>query len=134
MKKFLVCLLSLAFALAATAQTRYSSESLTIPTVTVTGAISNGIGAKIDCRFQPNVTLSWTTLSTNWVARISSSVDNSNWQTNQFVIGNVDETLTPKTLVTNLVVNGIGWLRVDSVLNTGTIGATNTVSYGIKRY
>lgn len=135
MKKLIASILTLALlSLAAEAQTRYSAESLTVPTVYTDGAVSNDVNAKIDCRFQPDVALSISTAATNVVYRISSSVDNSSWKTNQFVIGIIDETVGTKVLVTNLSVKGIGWLRIDSVALTGDTGATNTVKFAIKRY
>lgn len=120
----LVSLLALACVLPA--QAGYDVVPLTVPTVAA-DATSNSIAQVIACVGQQNVAISWSTGSTNWVARLSASVDASRWQTNYYVFGG-----DSSVLVTNLNVKGVGFLRLDSVLSTGTIAATNTVSWGRK--
>jgi len=104
----------------------YEARDLRIPTVAA-GATSNDIAAIIPVTRQSQVAISWQTTSTNLTARLSASVDGTTWRTNWFVF-----TFTTGLLVTNLNVGGLGYLRVDSVQNTGTLPATNTVRFGLK--
>ena len=132
--KFLAITVSLLAAVSIQAQTRYAVQSLTVPSTVVEDTVTNAIGAVIDCRFQPNVAvLINTTGATNATFRFSTSIDGSTWATNQYVIGYGANT-APVPIVTNIAVNGVGWLRLDSIAATGTIAATNSVKYAIKRY
>jgi hypothetical protein len=108
-----------------------AAQSLTVPTVAA-GGVSNSIAQLVDCK-QQNVALSWTTGSTNVVARFSASVDATYYHTNYYVLQLGCTTLgTEQTTITNLAVAGVRYLRLDSVTSTGTGNSTNTVSYGIK--
>lgn len=130
--KFLVpvmMLICLAANVEAQFNTRYNAQSLTVPNVSGDGGVSNALAIVIDARKQETTALSITTTSTNTVWRIGGSVDGSNFQTNLWIVA----VAGPSTTITNLNNRGIGWLRIDSVLNTGTINATNTVSYGLKQ-
>lgn len=119
----LVCLALAAFGLRAAG---FDSVPLTVPTVTA-GATSNSITARIYPVSQEYVALSWNTSSTNVTVRISAIVDEALPHTNYFVIG-----FGSGTTITNLNIGGIGVLNIDSVACTGTINATNSVSWGRK--
>jgi hypothetical protein len=114
---------------------RYGPTPLTISSNVVGNTTAVGIGAVIDCRKQREVALAWNTGSSNVTVRIGSSVDGTRFQTNQYVLQlghSAGDGTTTATQITNLTVGAIGWLRVDSVLSTGTITSTNTVYYGAK--
>lgn len=136
MKKLIVSLLALAaLFVIGTAQAQvpnYKIQSVTVPTVTA-GATSNTLAVVLDCRKQQNVTLSWTTGCTNVSVRLGNSVDGVNYQTN-YVVWAFTNALpaTTFTVSTNIPTAGFGYLVIDSVASTGTIAATNTVSYAIK--
>lgn len=119
----LICLALAAFGLRAAG---FDPIPVTVPTVAA-GGTSNNITARIYPIAQENVALSWTTSSTNVTVRISAIVDEARPHTNYFVIG-----FGSGTTITNLNVGGVGVLNIDSVLSTGTINATNTVSWGRK--
>lgn len=109
----------------------YDQKSLTIPNVTA-GATSNGLARVIYVGNQNNLKLQWTSSATNVVVRIGDSVDGSRFTTNAWVI-TFDTSTTPgRSAVTNLNVEGSGYIRIDSVAVGGTINGTNTVSYGNK--
>lgn len=131
----LIAACALAFATAASAQT-YAAQSLTVPTI-ASGATSNSIAQVIDCRKQNNVPLQWKVNTavmgsgTNLVANFGASVDGITFSTNAFSI-TINATTAPNgVFVTNLAVNGFGYLRLDAATSTG-VAATNTVKYGIK--
>lgn len=119
------------------AQARYAPVDLAVPTITA-GATSNSIAQLIDCRYQNNVAIQWKVntavmgAGTNLVANFGASVDGSTFSTNAFSI-TINATTAPNgVFVTNIALNGFGWLRLDSATSTG-VAATNTVKYAIKR-
>lgn len=127
-KLFAILGLVALFAMVANAQAPdYRPVTLSVPTVAA-AATSNDVAAVIYCGNQKEVALSWNTGSTNIVVRIGSSVDGSVYNTNAYIL-----TITSFPHITNLTVNGVGYLRIDSVLSVGTINATNTVKYGLKK-
>ncbi len=139
MKKllFLISFVALSFNVFALDEPVYAPKSLTVPTVT-SGSTSNSIAAGIDCRKQDNVTIQWVVnggtallAGTNLVANFGASVDGTSYSTNAYAIL-INLTTAPNgVFVTNLVVNGSGYLRLDSVTATGII-MTNVVKYGLK--
>jgi hypothetical protein len=117
----------LAMTFSASAQRRFVlGDALTIPTV-ATDAVSNNVAAVVDVSNQGSVSLEWTTASTNVVVRIGATCSGTSYSTNRWVI-----TLSNGTTVTNLNTAGIRAIRIDSVANTGTIIATNTVYAPVK--
>lgn len=125
----IIAALAALFTASAVAQT-YEDVSLTIPN-TVAGTATNGIGQVINCSKQQNVSLALTTTgATNVLYRIGASLDRTNWETNRFLVAHAGG---GTTLITNLNVGGIGYLRVDSLTVTGTIAATNSLVYAVKR-
>lgn len=108
----------------------YDNKPITVPNITA-GSTSNFTSTPFFVGDQKNVALSWTSSSTNTLIRISSSVDNGHFQTNCFVL--TFTSATPgTTTVTNLDVGGLGYLKITSGTVTGTINATNIVSFGRK--
>lgn len=133
MKKLLLLIgvATLFATITASSETVLASQTLSVPTVAA-GGTSNSIAQLLTCK-QQNVAVQWTTGSTNVTARFSASVDASYYHTNYYVIQFGCTTLgTDQTTITNLNVAGVNYLRLDSVLSTGTGNATNTVAYAIK--
>lgn len=107
----------------------YYAQTIVVPIV-AEGGVSNGLAQVIDVRKQQNVALELTvspTTITNQIYRFSGSVSGQSWVTNRFVIGQAGG-----TIVTNLAVGPIGYLRLDSVTNPGPGSSTNTAYYSIK--
>lgn len=127
----IACALVLASLTASAQNPIYAAQTLTVPTVTA-GATSNSLAIVIGPLKQQNVALQWKVNSTTFAAgtnlafNIGTSVDGLSFTTNTHSV-----LMTGNIIVTNIAVNGIGYLRIDSVTATG-IAATNEVKYGIK--
>lgn len=129
MKKLLALSILLASFATYAAEPIYAPQTLTVPIVSA-GQTSNDVSQVMFVGKQSNTAIQWTvTGCTNWTARLSASVDGSSYQTNYYVIGGAG---AGATIVTNLNTAGFGYMRIDSVLATGTINATNAVKYGLK--
>lgn len=96
------------------------------------GATSNSVGAVFFCGKQQNVPIAFvsTGIVTNQVS-ISVSVDGTTYNTNHFVISWTNAT-APFVLLTNLPVQGYGYIRLDRFADTGNRGCTNTVTVASK--
>lgn len=115
-------------------QATYGAQAITVPTVSGDGGVSNALNLVIDVRKQDKVALSWVTTSTNVTVRIGASVDGLNYSTNYSTLAWTNALANISIPTINVIdTYGLAFLRIDSVLNTGSRNATNTaVSYGIK--
>ena len=107
----------------------YAVESIVSGYIVQAGATSNVV-ATLDCRKQQQVAISWlVTGSTNTAFGLDASVDGTNWKTNWATITGITSGVP---MITNVNVTGFGYLRVNALVNTGSIIGTNTATYGIK--
>jgi hypothetical protein len=130
-KFFILIMAVFALAMSARAQVaRYDYQSLTVPIVTGGGTSNLTSGNVLGALKQQNVAIALTcTGSTNEVVYFGTSVDGVNYTTNTY---SITTTGAGTTVISNFNVAGVGYLRADRVVNTGTINGTNTLVYGIK--
>ena len=141
MKRFTLFLAVLAFAaVSASAQNWTRIIDPTGTSNNVAAASTNSYLLTLDATDQLNVGFCYSakcvaTNSTTTTITFDSSIDASLWQSNAYTFTIAQSGTTPVTLVTNVSVGGVNYLRLNSIGNPGSVGAlTNiTFQYSAKR-
>lgn len=136
MKKIALIAILSAFAISAKAQ-QYQVESLAVPSVLAAGTTNLASPPVMDVRKQKTVGVAFTIApisagGTN-VYTFHKSIDGTYYDTNTTLSVTLADTAgVAKTVVTNLSCEGIGYLKLYSIVTTGTT-ITNTASkYAVK--
>jgi hypothetical protein len=136
MKKIAIIIALGLVSFAASAQL-YQSESLAVPSVLAGGTTNLATAPSLDVRKQSNVALAFTiapiTAGGTNVYTFHKSLDGTYYDatsTIAFTVAGTDGTV--KTAVTNISCAGIGYLKLYSIVTTGTTITNTAVKYAVK--